>query len=243
MDRLETDIEELNQVDPKYLPMDEIKRETSLIIDEIAALNHIVFLQPNDSWMLADNVLLQLPSPPAGEGLSMLVSVFPVVKALGGGFVWDQDHEKWHLVRMDQMPDSKESSSLLNDEMLTTHPELITLTMTLREILLPLKMGILLMENGSVYIGERKQLAQLHPPDLDDHYRLILHPFRDEDLFVNDFYTDEWGYKRRRYSRELAIRSLAFSKSVVQHAYHAIHHGRMAGLHADLRGENPGQSR
>ncbi len=213
MGRLEKDIEELNQYDLKYLPMDEIKKVSSPFFDKITSLSHIVFLQPNDSWMLADDVLVQLPFPPSGGGLSMRVCAFPVVKALGGGFVWNSDSEKWNLVRVDQTPDLENSSFLINDQALDAYPEVTVLTMTLSDILIPLKMGILLMENGSVYIGERKQLAQLDPPDLDDHYRLILHPFRDEDLFINDFYTDEWGYKRRRYNRDLAIRSLAFSKA------------------------------
>jgi len=211
--RLKKDIEELDQFDPKYVHLDDIRKESSTIFDRVTALKHIVFLQPNDPWMMVDDHLVRLPFPPVGEGLSMEVCAPPLVKLLGGRFVWNSNTEKWDLVRLD--PDfGTEVSSTIPDSMDTIQdPDVFSLIMTLSDILIPLKMGILLMDNGSVYVGDRKQLAQLDPPALDDRCRLILHPFQDEDLFVNDFIVDEWGYKRRRYNRELAIRSLAFSKA------------------------------
>lgn len=210
---MKTDIEELDQYEPKYLPVDKIKKEYTPLVDKIKALSHVVFLRPDDPWMMADDALVQLPFPPLGQGLSMKVCVLPVVKALGGRFVWNGDREKWDLMRPDPSKDPGDDIPVCSDTDFALHPDLLSMTMTLSDILIPLKMGILLLDNGSVYIGARKQLALIDPPDLDDDYRLILHPFRDEQLFVNDFYTDEWGYKRRRYNRELAIRSLAFSKA------------------------------
>ena len=83
----------------------------------------------------------------------------------------------------------------------------------LYEILIPLKKGVLITGNGSVYVGDRKELARIDPPDLDEDYRLILHPFRDEELFHSDPVTDAWGFVRNRFDPVLCIRSLAMSKA------------------------------
>ncbi len=204
-----SDLEELDQIDPKYLPADQLETAAESFEEKIAALPYTVYLQPNDPWMMTDTTLIRLPFPPAGEGLSMKVSALPVVRALGGTFRRSIDTRDWELVRLD--PEKNEKSE--NESPAEDPPELLLLTMTLGDILIPLKMGILLLENGSVCIGERKRLESLGLPDLGEKCRLILHPFRDEALFTDDFYTDEWGYKRRRYNQELAIRSLAFSKA------------------------------
>lgn len=91
--------------------------------------------------------------------------------------------------------------------------DLIPLTASVGEIVIPLKLGVVIVSNGSVYIAERSELALLDPPDLDDDYILILHPYRDEHLFQRSVIRDEWGFERQSYSPELAIRSLAMSKA------------------------------
>lgn len=213
--RLQKDIQELNQDDPKYLPPEEVLKTSPMILDRISHLDHVVFLQPNDPWMMADDSLVRLPFPPVGEGLSMNVCAFPIVKALGGIFIKPAESSKWILTRGYSGNEAEQGTVVFSsaESPSEDYSELYDLTMTLSDILIPLKMGLLLMDNGGVYIGERRQLALLEPPNLDENYRLILHPFRDQELFQSNIITDEWGYQRQKYSRELAIRSLAFSKA------------------------------
>ncbi|MHB1484941.1 MAG: lipase family protein [Saccharofermentanales bacterium] len=204
--RLDTDILELDQIDPKYIPFSEMNRNSQSLSERVSMLEHYVYLQPGDPWMASGDKLIRLPFPPDGGGLSMQVCAYPVVKSLGGKFVLNPATGKLKLVREDSFESFIESD-------MTTHPELRILTMKLCDILIPLKMGIIILDNGSVYISERKQFLKLQPQCLDDDYRVILHPFRDEHLFARDIITDEWGFKRQRYDKELAIRSLSFSKA------------------------------
>ncbi len=211
--RLKKDIEELDQIDPKYLPLGYIKKEAAPIFDRIASFKHVVFLRPNDPWMMVDDQKVCLPFPPSGEGLSMAVCALPLIRSLGGRFIWNAQSESWDLARAGQPFDPENPAAPFEDGIMDAHPGFDTRIMTLSDLLIPLRMGILLMDDGSVYVGDRRQLSQLDPPELDARCRLILHPFQDEDLFSNDFYEDEWGYRRRCYNQDLAIRSLAFSKA------------------------------
>ncbi|MHB8961877.1 MAG: lipase family protein [Saccharofermentanales bacterium] len=203
--RLEMDIRELKKSEPKYISPKDLKNHHIPLQDRLSCLSGIVHIRPGDPWVVCSDGIVRLPEPPEGSGASMVVCALPIVHLLGGSLRYHSEAGRWEPVREILCQDSGESHQ---DDSAAGSVKL-----PLYEILIRLKKGIIITGNGSVYIGDRKELSLIDPPDLDEDYRLILHPFRDEELFVGEIITDEWGFQRNRYSPELAIRSLAFSKA------------------------------
>ncbi|MHB1455145.1 MAG: lipase family protein [Saccharofermentanales bacterium] len=203
--RLEMDIRELQKSEPKYIGSRRIVQHKVPLPDRLAGLTNVIYIRPGDPWIVCNDNILQLPFPPEGCGISMVVCALPIVRLLGGGLRYHGAADQWEPCRRTLGTDRNDNDIDAANAGLVKLP--------LYEILVHLKMGVLISGNGSVYIGDRKELSRIDPPDLDDDYRLVLHPFRDEELFISDIITDEWGFQRNKYNRELAIRSLAFSKA------------------------------
>ncbi len=209
---LESDIEELKKPDPKYADPATMARHAVPFEKRIAELEDIVFLRPGDPWILYNDRVIRLPFPPEGNGITMMVCALPLVRLFGGRLVFRPSDGQWVPCRGDGCLTDDDVGSDAGS-MDGGGPDAGSVRLPVHEILNRLRLGILIAGDGSAYIGDRMELARIGPPDLDDDYRLILHPFSDEGLFVGKMVTDEWGFQRNRYSRELAIRSLAFSKA------------------------------
>ena|GEM_PF-5264332 len=194
------DIREIKSPEPKYIEPEMYRRRKEPFLKQLEALQKYLYIQPGDPWVLCNDTLSRLPVTPDGIGLSMNVPVFPVIRLLGFGLRYDTAAQQWIPFRIedDQYSEDDESPSYIK---------------TIAEIVIPLKLGVVITSNGSVYIAERRELAKLDPPELDDDYVLIMHPYRDEDLFDQRMITDEWGFARPDYDSRLAIRSLALSKA------------------------------
>lgn len=201
-----SEIKELDIFDPKYIPLDMLNQSVSSLYDNLAKLSFMVFLKPNDPWMLINDELIQLPFPTNGKGLSMNVCASYMLKALECVAIKNQSTDKLNIKPIKHCSDQ----DLKSAEDFSNMPYF---TISLSDVMTHLKLGAYVLSDGSVYIGKREELILNDLPALDDSYRLVLNPYKDESLFTSNVIIDEWGNKRQAYNESLAIRSLSFSKA------------------------------